>query len=303
MRLVEAFEDAAEAGDVTGGLDDLDLLGDLAGQCPDLAVALEEALEDFGPTVVGVSVSRFDPEPAVMFATRPGDPSLSGSLLAATVGCAEVQALGTEGDIDFWVVGDGGDFPLVLADADGTLVVASDPDVLRGMIRRAVGGGEAGLGATRIGRLSGGMTSRGLGLTVNLAAAADALEAFRFVAPEGSGTNVLFDRVLNTLRVVNGFAWHATVDAGGVLVESVSSFDARLAEEVGEAELLELLTCAACDLGEPALLPRDAVSLSGGVLPLGAAVDWVDSWLASVADVGGVPEGWDLRAALVRSSE
>src|SRR5690606_11607966 len=34
------------------------------------------------------------------------------------------------------------------------------------------------------------------------------------------------------------------------------------------------------------------------MLPLGAFVDWVDSWLASVSDVGGVPEGWDLRTAL-----
>ena len=195
-------------------------------------------------------------------------------------------------------MGDGGDFPLVLADVDGTLLLASDPDVLRGMVRRASGDGEPGLAGTRVGRLSGGMTSRGLGLTVNLSAAADALEAFRFLATEDDGTDVLFNRVLNTLRVVNGFAWHATVDSGGVLVESVSTFDARLAQEVGEEELLELLTCATCQLGDPTLLPQDAVALSGGMLPLGAFVDWVDSWLASVSDIGGVPEGWDLRTAL-----
>lgn len=298
MRLAAALEDAAESGDVTGGFNELDLLGELTEQCPELATAIEDAVEAFGPTVAGVSVSRFDPEPALVFATRPHDPSLSGSLLSATVSCGDARELASEADVDLWVVGDGGDFPLVLADVDGTLLLASDPDVLRGMVRRASGDGEPGLAGTRVGRLSGGMTSRGLGLTVNLSAAADALEAFRFLATEDDGTDVLFNRVLNTLRVVNGFAWHATVDAGGVLVESVSTFDARLAQEVGEEELLELLTCATCQLGDPTLLPQDAVALSGGMLPLGAFVDWVDSWLASVSDIGGVPEGWDLRTAL-----
>lgn len=298
MRLADAFEAASGAGDVPGGMDDLDLFGDLAGQCPELASAVERALASLGPTVVGVSISRFDPEPALVFATRPGDPLLAGSLLTATVDCADGRTLGSEGDVDLWVLGDGGDFPLVLADVDGTLLLASDPDVLRGMVRRAAGGGEPGFGTTRVGRLSGGMTSRGLGLTVNLAAAADALEAIRFVATEAEGSDVLFYRFVNTLRVTNGFAWHATVDAGGVLVESVSTFDARLAEEAGETELLELLTCSACELGEPALLPRNAVSLSGGVLPLAAAVDWVDGWLISLAGMGGVPDGWDVRTAL-----
>src|SRR5690606_15636409 len=53
-----------------------------------------------------------------------------------------------------------------------------------------------------------------------------------------------------------------------------------------------------CQSGDPTLLPQDAVALSGGMLPLGAFVDWVDSWLASVSDIGGVPEGWDLRTAV-----
>src|SRR5690606_34783876 len=298
MRLAAALEDAAESGDVTGGFNELDLLGELTEQCPELATAIEDAVEAFGPTVAGVSVSRFDPEPALVFATRPHDPSLSGSLLSATVSCGDARELASEADVDLWVVGDGGDFPLVLADVDGTLLLASHPSVWRGLVSRASGDREPGLAGTRVGPLTGAMTSRGLGLTVNLSAAADALEAFRFLATEDDGTDVLFNRVLNTLRVVNGFAWHATVDAGGVLVESVSTFDARLAQEVGEEELLELLTCATCQLGDPTLLPQDAVALSGGMLPLGAFVDWVDSWLASVSDIGGVPEGWDLRTAL-----
>ncbi len=297
MALLGAFEGAAGAAGLSDELADLDVFGDLERECQGSGAILHEMASALGPTAAGVSVSRFDPEPALTLVTRPGDPSLAEEFVERMVACMGGDPLGTEGDAEIWVVGDGGDFPLVLAAAEGVLAVSSDPEVLRGVLRRAAGGDDAGLADTRVGRLSAGLTSRGAGFTLNLAAAADALEAFRFAAAGGDGTAALFDRLLTTLRVVDGFAWHATVDAGGLLVESVATFDAALAREAGEDELLRLLTCSSCEMEEPALLPRDAVALSGGVMPLGALVSWLDTWLADLADLGAVPEGWDLRSA------
>ncbi len=284
--------------DMFGDLREESPFGELTESCPELSATIHAAVHDLGPSVAAVSFSRFDPEPALVFATRPEDPALAGELVASAVECLDGRSLGSQGESEMWVVGDGGDFPLVLAATGGTFAASSDPDALRAVLRRAEGTGDPGFTDTRIGRLTAGLTSRGVGFSVNLAAVADALEAFRFVASDEEATGALFDRLLATLRVVNGFAWHATVDAGGVLVESVASYDERLAAELGEDELIELLTCAGCRLGAPQLLPRDAVAVSGGVLPVDALVAWLDSWLSSLAELGAVPQGWDVRSAV-----
>src|SRR5690606_4421948 len=62
--LIEGAADLAEATE-DGPLDEL------AAECPELADALETAGRAFGPTAVGVSVSRFDPVPDLVLASRP----------------------------------------------------------------------------------------------------------------------------------------------------------------------------------------------------------------------------------------
>lgn len=284
-RLGEALSDAADLG-VSGMDDGAGLFDELIVECPELEPVLTELGDAFGPTAFGVSLSRFDPEPGLMLLTRPGSTGLSAALLDAAVACGAGTVLGEEAGVQIYLVGDGSDMPLVLADVEGTFAVASDPELLRGAIRRASGTGGRGLAGTRIGGLSEGMTSRGLGLTLNLAAAADGLELYGSLVAGDPAAGQLMDRVITTLRILNGYAWHATVDNAGVLVESVASYDARLAEEAGEEELLELLVCGTCELSEPTLLPRNAVSVSGGVFSADALLRWLDGWLDDVEETG-----------------
>lgn len=267
---------------------------DLAAECPELADAVRE--DAFGPVVVGVSVSRFDPMPDLVAAARPAEPEAAARLVEAAVACLDGTVLGSEGGAELHLLADGSDMPLVMAAAEGFVVVATDPDLVRGALRRARGAGEPGFASTRLGSISGSMTDSGLGVTLDLAAAADALELYRGVLGEAPQAGPVLDRFVTTLRVLGGFAWHVTVDGGGVVVESVTAFDQRLAAAAGEDELLALLTCEGCEPTVPDLLPRDAVALSGGVYRVGALVDWLETWFADLREAGLVDA--DLRGTL-----
>lgn len=289
--LIEGAADLAEATE-DGPLDEL------AAECPELADALEAAGRAFGPTAVGVSVSRFDPVPDLVLASRPADDGAAEGLVAAAVECFGGTVLGREGTADVYLLFDGTDLPLLAAASEGFVVVSTDPELVRGALRRAHGSSEPGFATTRLGALSRAMTARGVGVSLNLAAAADALELYRGLLGEAPEAGPVLDRFVTTLRVLGGYAWHATVDSGGVVVESVAAYDARLAAEAGEGELLDLLTCDGCELGAADLLSPDAVALSGGVLPLRAFVAWLDSWLADLRAAGLVDA--DLRGLVAR---
>lgn len=289
--LIEGAADLAEATE-DGPLDEL------AAECPELADALEAAGRAFGPTAVGVSVSRFDPVPDLVLASRPAHDGAAEGLVAAAVECFGGTVLGREGTADVYLLFDGTDLPLLAAASEGFVVVSTDPELVRGALRRAHGSSEPGFATTRLGALSRAMTARGVGVSLNLAAAADALELYRGLFGEAPEAGPVLDRFVTTLRVLGGYAWHATVDSGGVVVESVAAYDARLAAEAGEGELLGLLTCDGCELGAADLLPPDAVALSGGVLPLRAFVAWLDSWLADLRAAGLVDA--DLRGLVAR---
>src|SRR5690606_25393771 len=283
--LAALFEEA-----VGGELHDAELpvdpLEELAVTCPDLAAALEAAADSFGPTVLGVSLSRFDPVPDVVAVTRPEEHDVASRLAAAAADGLDGTSLGREGDAELYLLADGAELPFVVAESDGFLVASTDPELARGALRRAQGSREPGFADTRLGALSTSLTARGLGATLNLAAAADAVELYRGILGEAPEAGPLLDRFVTTLRALGGFAWHVSVDAGGLVVESVSAFDSRLAAEAGEDELLALLACRGCELSGPELLPRDAVGLRGGVFSASALVAWVDSWLADAREAG-----------------
>src|SRR5690606_38687879 len=92
-KLVALFEGAA-ALDELGG--DVDPLEDLAGSCPDLTAALDEAAHALGPTAAGVSLSRFDPAPDLIVVTRPVDPGLADRIASAASDCLDGSLLGTQ---------------------------------------------------------------------------------------------------------------------------------------------------------------------------------------------------------------
>ncbi len=271
------------AGDHDGHAEDghaTDLREELARECPALAGALTELEGQGWSAAVGVSVSRFDLTPGVLLALRPESRTASARLLAGSVACFDGRRFGSEGTSAIYLLADGSEMPLMIAEGGGALLASTDLDVLRGALRSAGGSGEPTHADSRIAGFAQQLEPTGLKITLDLAAAADALTLLRgaFV-PEGEEQ---FDRFLTTLRVVNGYSWNAALEGDGLVLSSVSAWDAELAVGEGEEELLALLSCEGCTLAETTLVPGEAVALRTGTYPLRALVAWIDTWLADV---------------------
>lgn len=274
---------------------------DFVAECPALWNAIEAAVGREWSAAFGVSVSRFDPEPDLLFITRAASRSLSAQVLAGAITCFDGRRFGMEGSSPIYLFADGSEVPLLVAEAGGALVASSDPDLLRGVIRRANGSGEAALSDTLIASYANQLGPAGMKVTLNLAAVADTLAIMRgSVPPEALA---LFDRLGTTLRVVNGVAWAVSLDADGIVINSVSPWDAALAEANGEEALLALLSCAECEL-PTASFPVHAVAVEAGAFPLNALVDWVDTWFDDLveAEVLSGDEDFSVRGAFAEAT-
>ncbi len=252
-------------------------------KCPALWDAAKEAGDGEWSAALGVSVSRFDPEPDLLFLTRTASRSVSARVLAGLITCFDGRRYGVEGGSAIYLFADGSDLPLLVAETNGVLVASSDPDVLRGAVRRSNRSGEPSLADSRIASYASQLEPAGVKVTLNLAAVADALAVVRGAVPPEA--EALFTRFSNTLRILNGAAWAVSVDAGGFVVNSVSAWDAQLAEAEGEHALLAMLSCEECEL-PTSFFPVHTVAVEAGSFPMNAAVQWLDSWLADVAAVG-----------------
>lgn len=265
--------------------EDLDAWRDqLAQGCPALATAVEDVEAGGWTAALGVSVSRFAPRPGALVVARAGSRAAGARLLAGAVACFDGRRFGAEGPSTIFLLGDESGTPLLVAERDGALVVATDPDLLRGALRRAGGSGEPSHADARISGYAAQLEPAGVRVTLDLNAVADAMGLFRgAVVPEAAE---LFDRLVTTLRVVNGYAWGVALDERGLTVATVGAWDARLAAAEGEDALLAMLACEGCALADPAPVPAGAVAVSGDAFPVHAAVKWVDSWFAELGATG-----------------
>lgn len=252
-------------------------------ECPALWSAAKEAGAGEWSAALGVSVSRFNPEPGLLFLTRTESRARSARVLAGLITCFDGRRFGSEGGSAIYLFADGTDLPLLVAETNGVLVASTDPDLLRGAVRRSNRSGEPSLADSRIASYASELEPAGVKVTLNLAAAADALAVVRGAVP--AEAEALFTRFSDTLRVLNGAAWAVSVGASGFVVNSVTAWDAELAEAVGELALLDMLSCEECEL-PMSFYPVHAVAVEAGSFPMNAAVRWLDSWLADVAAVG-----------------
>lgn len=282
-QLLSSFADSSpfESSSVKEDLDEVREL--FIEECPALWEAAEAASAREWSAGLGVSVSRFDPEPDLLFVARAASRTDSARVLAGLIACFDGRRYGTEGDTSIYLFADGSELPLLVAEARGALVASSDPDLLRGALRRAGGSVEPSLSSTRIADYSARLEPAGLKVTLNLAAVAEAMTVLRSAVPAEAAP--LFDRFSTTLRVVNGVAWAVSIEEGGFEINTVSAWDAALAEAEGEDELLALLSCAECALST-SYYPPNAVTVGAGAFSLEALVDWADSWLADLGAAG-----------------
>lgn len=265
-----------------------ELSDDLADTCPALHSAVMNGSRDAlsGPTVLGVSMSRYNPMPGALLVTRPADATAADAVYDALVGCFDAGVSLKQDGVDLHLFADGSDQPVLVARVAGTYMAATDQDLLRASVRLALGSTEPSHISHRVGSLAAGPMSRGVGMTLDLTALADALDGLRGFLPQERPVAVVVDRVLNSLRVVNGIAVSARVDDAGLALETLVTVDEGVASATGETALLDLLTCAGCRLGSPALVPAGAASVYAGTFSATQLVAWLDGWLADLRELG-----------------
>ena len=296
--LGEEFDD--EFGDAFGYLFDGDMDDafdeaiaemalELETECPALGTYVaggHEALEGLlGPSVLAVSMSAYNPIPSVILVTRPNDRSTADGIYDALVGCYDAGVSLKQDGVDLHLFGDGSDQPLLVSRVGGAFMLSTDQDLLRTSVRLALGASEPSHTSHRIGSLAAGPMSRGAGMTLDLAALADALDGLRGFVQDEAYTTVA-DRFIATLRVINGVAVSVRFDDAGLAIESLVTVDESVAHDLGETALLDLLSCTGCSTPRPALVPTGAASVWAGTFSSAHLVTWIDSWLHDLVQLG-----------------
>lgn len=274
-------------GDLPMRGDAAELFAELEEACPD-AAEVGEGLELLRPGdayLLTVSVSPFNPMPAVTALARVGDAEGAAALQDALIACFGTGATYREGEIDLHLLGDGGDLPVVVARLDDLFLVGTQPEVARGVLRLAQGGDEPSLADGAIGRALGPLGAGGAAVALDVGALAD-LAQFYGLAVQNVSDDDPVGRALAALRTVGAVAARVGLEPEGMVLESVLAVD----PEGGDAALADLLGCRGCGVGRPFLAPADAVSASSQAFPVRGWVAYLEGWLETV-DV-------DLRATL-----
>ncbi|TVR91461.1 MAG: hypothetical protein EA416_09675 [Trueperaceae bacterium] len=282
-----------EAFDLDGELDLGGMLRDeIALECP----AIEAVWDDdatsglFGPGVLAISVSPFNPLPGVIALLRPADAGYAGALQDTLLGCLPAGPTFTQDDVTLYVIGDGSDLPLVVARIDDTFVAATDPDLVRAAVRLARGSDEPNHLDTVVGASASALMDGGLGVSVDFGALAAGLQSITGMLVGDPAEAAVLDRALESLASLGGMAGRLTIDQAGLRFDGFAAPDAT----AGDAALAALVACEDCSVGVGALLPAGAVSTGGWYVDLRAGVAYLDGWLADLAPLIG--EELDVRS-------
>ena len=269
--------------------------------CPAYADVIESSQaymeqEDKDYTVdalLTVSISAFSPVPAGTALTRVNDDvvSLYTEMQETLLACAqenediEVTEL-DEGGVPLYVIGNASDFPIVAGSVDNLFFVGTNPEVMRGVVRRAGGSDEPNFAETTLyEQASGALGEAGnsLGLSLNLAALADTLEGYAGFIIDGPETEYLVDRVSAVLRTLGGVASQISATDEGLVGESVFAIN----REGGDEALLELVLCETCEVSAPFLAPEGTVAVQADYLPWRELWAYAQTWLRDVEEISG----------------
>lgn len=267
------------------------LLDELAATCPELPTALD-GLDLLGDeALLTVSVSAFNPMPVITALARYSGAPLeqARAAQAAVIACASTMAEVTtfeQDGVTIYLLGDGTDLPLLVAEIDGVMALSSNPDVLRGVIRRAKGASEPSLAATDLHQRSLALLGEGgFGLSLNTAALAEALAGLVGMIGEEPELELLAQRGLAALRTVGGVAGRLALSTEGLEVESLVAVNPA----GGDAALAELLLCRDCTVATPLIAPQESLSVQAFSLPLRGVFDYVQGWLSELEALAGEP--------------
>lgn len=282
MRLGALLGDDAFDLAGSGGMDADALQDGLAEACAPAADALTgiEPMDLLVEGLLTVSIAPFAPMPQALAIARTSDAAAAGALQDALVGCFGGPSFDQDG-VALHVLGDGGDLPLIVARVGDLFLAGTDPNLVRGAIRRANGADEPSLADGPLGAARAHLAPGGLDVAFDADALAAVLEGLSGSLPPEANPVVV--RAVAALRTLGAGATRAAWDDQGLRFEQVLV----VPDDAPDPALARLLT-AAPRAGRPLWLPAEASAVASNHLPLRAWVDYVDGWLADLEPVTGV---------------
>lgn len=236
---------------------------------------------------LAVSVSQFNPLPAFTFVSRLSPEALPQVQAQLEQGLQEAgeraQEL-TEGDYTFHQVAleEPDEFIQVVAvsQVDDLLVVSTNPDVLRGVLRR-VGGSEDGFTTTpSYAATLGSLEAGNFYLFLSYAQIQQAALPFT----QGLGMDALVNRLSQLFATASAVGSVSRVTPEGIISESVQVLDVA----GGDPALHTLLTQRAAATRDTAgFVPADALTYSSSQVDLNGWWSYLNSLASSVPELGG----------------
>jgi hypothetical protein len=258
------------------------------------------AENSFAPVeaLLAVNASSFSPVPSGTALLRSSDSAITElyqDMQSTLVTCAResgdesmaVTTLDQDGTT-LYVVGDGGDFPVVGGNVGDLFFISTNPDTARGIVRKANGSEEDNLTSSQLyqaamSRLQPG--DNNVGLMLDFDALANLAESAEEVFGEDATGNYAVTRAISMLRTLGGFAGHISATDEGLVTETMFATNPA----GGDEDLLKMINCTTCKVSSPFLAPNTATSISSVYIPVRELIAYADSWVRGLSEASGEP--------------
>jgi len=302
------FRDLADMLDMMNEANDgqSEMMDELYAVCPSVE-GLMPKFEDVNGHVpfdalLSVGMSSFNPLPSVTAILEldgsyaPLMVELRETLLACALESGELEVSTLEQDgVLLYVLGDASDLPVVIGSMNEFFFAGTNPESLRGIIRKLNGGSDASFAD---GRLAQEMmtrfdqTNNDLSFSVDLAQLADLAEGFAGFVIDGPETEYLVNRGLAMLRTLGGVAGQITASPEGLISEAIWTIN----PDGGDPALADYVLCDTCNVSSPFLAASGAVTVSSVHIPWRELYAYAETWTNDLEVITG--ENIDIKQAL-----
>jgi hypothetical protein len=246
-----------------------------------------------------VNASGFSPVPAATALMRSNDPELTAlyqEMQSVLVTCAQesddesfaVTTLDQDGTT-LYVVGDGGDFPVVGGNVGDLFFISTNPDTARGIVRKANGSDEDSFASSALYQKATAKLQPGennVGLMIDFDALANLLEGFGGdMTGDDPAADYALTRGVAMFRTLGGFAGHISATSEGLVSESIFATN----PQGGDTDLLKMINCTTCQVSSPFLAPDSANAISSAYIPVRELYAYADSWVRGISEASGEP--------------
>lgn len=234
--------------------------------------------------LLSVSINQFSPLPSITALTRFAEDKLElvqevqqELMSCITTQMGEDMVLELEQDgVPLYVLGDGGDFPILMGSVNDVFFIGTNPDNLRAVVRLAQGSDEDSYAKGELFQSQAQFTqAQGIGLAVDFNAIADVAEGLGFLVIEDEISEYLFTRGIAVLRTLNQASAQLVISDEGIISESVLQVN----PEGGDEALAALTLCDTCTISLPEFLPAYSTAASAQYLAFEPFFAYLQGWL------------------------